>query len=152
MENQKKVKKTAEELLELLGINATVEVKTTEDKEPVIEVLISSESEAGLLIGAHGSTLLAIQSFLALSLKQETGEWVRIAVDVDGWKDKQEDYLKDLATQAADRAKSTGQAQNLYNLNSNQRRIVHTVLSEIEGVSTESQGEGEGRYLVVKPE
>jgi len=149
--NQKKVKKIAEKLLKLLGVSAEIKTNIVEGNEPVIEVIISSEKEAGLLIGAHGGTLLAIQSFFSLAIKQHTGEWVRIAVDVDGWKNKQEDYLKDLATQAADRAISTGQDQNLYNLNSNQRRIVHTVLSEIKEVSTESIGEGEARYLVVKP-
>jgi spoIIIJ-associated protein len=87
-----------------------------------------------------------------MAIKQETGEWVRVSLDVDGWKDKQDQYLKDLAVQAANRARTTGEPQNLYNLNPSQRRTIHMHLGQESGIHTESHGEGEGRYLIVKPE
>ena len=66
-------------------------------------------------------------------------------------REKQEKYLKNLAEQAASRAKETGDAQTLYNLNPTQRRIIHLYLAEDSGVETESMGEGEDRFLIVRP-
>ena len=147
------VKKTEDftaKLLKLIGVEAELEVY--EDKEnDAIKVDVKSESEVGLLIGKRGDTLFSIQSIIGLYLKQITDEWVRVIVNVGDWREKEEQYLKNLAETTATRAKDTGKDQELYNLNPSQRRIVHMVLSEIEEVETESQGEGKERYLVVRP-
>jgi spoIIIJ-associated protein len=63
---------------------------------------------------------------------------------------KQDDYLRSLASQAIERLKETGEEQCLYNLTPSQRRIVHLVVAETEGIASESRGEGEERYLVIK--
>ncbi len=140
-------------LLELSSITGNVEVTEEASAEGALyHVVIESEKEAGLLIGAHGATLLAIQSFLGMALRTRTGEWHRVVVDVSGWRQKHEEYLVSLAKQAADRAKQTGEAQYLYNLTPSQRRVIHTALTEIGGVISESEGEGTDRYLIVKPE
>ena len=144
------VKDHAQKLLKLMGSEADVEV--VEDIEnDAIKVNIITESERGLLIGNHGETLTSFQAALGMMLKQKIGGWRRITVDIGDWREKQEEYLKNLAIQTADRVKETGNPQSLYNLNPSQRRIIHVVLSEIEGIETESTGEGEERYLVVKP-
>ncbi len=146
------VQKIAVELLSKVGIEAEVTVTDTDEAgESVFNVNINAPEEAGLLIGAHGSTLTAIQSFLAMVVKQQTGEWVRVVVDVGDWRSKHEEHLAQLAHQTAERAKTTGQPQMLYNLSPSQRRVVHLVLSEEGDVVTESVGEGAARYLVVKP-
>lgn len=147
------LKNIANELFSILGIEAAIEVSedTTEDSQKVYLVSVDAPREAGLLIGAHGSTLHAIQSFLAMALKQKTGEWVRIVVDIGDWRQKHEAHLASLAKQAADRARQTGEPEPLYNLTPAQRRVVHMALSKEEGITTESEGEGESRYLVVKP-
>lgn len=140
-------------LFELMGVSADIEVKEVKTKgstEKTLEVQIDAQNEAGLLIGAHGSTLNAIQVFLGMALRQSLGEWVRIVVDIGDWKQKQEEYLHDLADQTAGRAKSTKEAQNLYNLTPSQRRVIHLKLSEDPEIETESLGEGDARYLVVK--
>lgn len=137
------------ELLNLMGVSATVEL--TEDKEnQLINLKINPSDEAGLLIGYHGDTLSAIESFLALAIKQKSGEWVRIVVDIAGYKDKQEERLIELGKQAAQRAKVTQEPQYLYNLDPSQRRVIHLALGSDTEVETESVGEGEERYLVVK--
>jgi len=150
-EKVKIVQSYASELLSLMGTKAEVEVY--EDKEnEAIKVDIKSEEELGLIIGKRGETLLSIQSVLGMMVRQKLDEWVRIVVNVGDWREKEEQYLENLAMQTAERTKDTGEAQELYNLTSSQRRIVHMVLSEVDGVKTESLGEGKGRYLVVKPE
>lgn len=150
MEKQVDVLKgLTEELLSLMSINATVEVSVGEESETFV-VNINSEEATGLLIGKKGDTLSSIQTILSVLLKTKTGEWYRVLVNVGDYREKEEAYLKDLAETTAQRAKETGEPQHLYNLKSWQRRLVHMALSEDGELVTESQGEGEERYLVVK--
>lgn len=145
------VTELTQKLLELAGIKAEATVTTEKDEQgDVYHVEVKTDEEAGLLIGNHGMTLSAIQSFLTLSVKNKTDEWARIVVDVAGWRAKHEEYLVSLAKQAADRAKLTHEPQYLYNLTPSQRRVIHTALAEIGGIVSESEGEGADRYLVVK--
>lgn len=143
------VQKLIDRLLELMGTKAKAVV--IEDKEnEAIRVDIETDEEAGLLIGRHGETLDALQVILGMMVFQESKEWTRIIVNVGDWREKQEDQLKSLALQAAERARETGEPQTLFNLNASQRRIVHMVLTEEEDIETESSGEGKERYLVIK--
>ena len=132
------------------GSVETTSLPSENEDDQIISIAIDAKDEAGLLFGAHGATLSALQSFVAIALKQQTGSWYRVVADIGDWREKQEEYLRGLATQAAERAKATGEAQHLYNLTSSQRRVIHTALSEDGSVETESQGEGESRYLIVR--
>lgn len=142
-----KTQEVVEGLLELMGIKADFKI-TLEDDGVLID--ISTDEDAGLLIGRKGETLGAIQTFIAMALRQDQGEWVRVTVNIGDWREKQEEHLKHLADQAAQRAIETGDPQYLYNLNSTQRRIVHMALAENKNTETFSEGEGSERYLVVK--
>jgi spoIIIJ-associated protein len=145
--------KVLEELVNSLLDNLLVkaEVKVSEDETgEILTVNINSENETGLLIGKRGETLFSLQYILGLMYKQKVGEWKRIIIDVGDYREKQEDYLKGLAQQTAERAIETGEPQTLYNLTPSQRRVIHMSLAEESGVITESQGEGRDRYLVVK--
>lgn len=144
------IKKDANELLSLMGTKATVEAEEDKENETFV-VNIKTEDEAGLLIGHHGETLNSLQAVLGMILRQKTGEWKRVLVNIGDWREKQEEYLKDMAKTTAERAKQTGEAQNLYNLTAAQRRVIHLTLSEDSEVETESVGEGEERYLIIKP-
>ena len=138
-------------LLELIGLEGTASVK--EDKtsaEPMIEVNIDAEKETGLLIGTHGSTLNAIQVFLGMALRQRSGEWMRVVVNIGDWKEKQEEQLTSLALQTSGRAKSTGEPQRLYNLTPSQRRVIHVALAEDSEIETVSEGEGAERHLIIR--
>lgn len=143
------VEDKANKLLALMGAKAKAEV--LEDKEnEAVRINIKSDEETGLLIGRRGETIEAIQVVLGLMIKKITGDWIRIIVDVGDWREKQEERLKNLAEQAAERAKETSEDQLLYNLSPSQRRIVHLVLAKTADVETESVGEGEERYLIVR--
>lgn len=144
----KTVEKATKELLELMGSVAKVEVVEDKKNEAIL-VNLDSSDETGLLIGRHGETILSIQTVLGMIVKQKTGEWIRIIVNVGDWREKEEAHLKELAVQAAGRAKETGEPQYLYNLSSAQRRIIHLFLLEDAEVKTESQGEGKERFLAI---
>lgn len=151
---EKEIQSLAVKMFELMGVEAQVTVSQTKgalDAEKVYEIDVEAEREKGLLIGTHGSTLSAIQSFLSLAIRQRKGDWVRVTVNVGDWKQKQEEQLALLANQTAQRAVQTGQPQRLYNLDPSQRRIIHTALSDNQEITTESQGEGAERYMVISP-
>jgi spoIIIJ-associated protein len=142
------VKKLAEELFDLMKVDVSFEISTDKENNAVF-VDIDAGEETGLLIGYRGETVTAIQAALGMMARQKIGDFLRIIVNVGDWREKQEEQLKGLATQAAQRARETGESQPLYNLNAAQRRIVHMVLSEEDDIETESYGEDQDRYLVV---
>jgi spoIIIJ-associated protein len=148
--NVKILQGLTDELLTLMFTKAKAEASYDNENESFV-VNIDAGDETGLLIGKKGETLLSIQTILGFLLKQKVGEWNRILVNVGDYREKEEGYLKDLAASTAARAKETGEPQNLYNLKAWQRRVIHMVLSEDKEISTESEGEGEDRYIVVKP-
>lgn len=147
---EKALNKLVDELFSLMGVSPKVEVSFDKENEAFV-VNVDAGEETGLLIGRKGETLSSIQMILGIMLKQKTGEWARVLVNVGDYREKEEDYLKNLAESAATRAKETGEAQPLYNLKPGQRRIIHLFLSEDKEVETESQGEGIDRYLLIKP-
>jgi len=112
-------------------------------------VNIDAPDEAGLLIGNRGRTMLDFQAIVGMIVKRKTGDWYRIIVNIGDWREKENVKLEELAKQAADRAKETGEPQLLYNLTPSQRRTIHVYLSQFNDVETKSEGEGEGRYLIV---
>ncbi|MEK7550533.1 MAG: R3H domain-containing nucleic acid-binding protein [Patescibacteria group bacterium] len=139
-----------DELFSLMGVKIGSTVAFDKTNE-AFTINIDAGEETGLLIGRKGETLSSIQMVLGIMLKQKTGEWARVLVNVGDYREKEEDYLKNLAEGSATRAKETGEPQMLYNLKPGQRRIIHMFLSEDKTVETESVGEGSERYLLVKP-
>lgn len=151
MEDKVKIlQEITQELFNLMGVQVTLEVFHDKENEAFV-VNVDAGEATGLLIGRKGETLTSIQTILGIMLKTKTDEWVRVLVNVGNYREKEEEYLKNLAQTSAARAKETGQPQMLYNLNSHQRRVIHMYLSEDSSVKTESQGEGNDRYLVVTP-
>src|SRR3989344_4029504 len=130
-----KTKKLTEELMDLLGVEAKISLSTQGE---TLSVSLDSEKYKGLLIGYIGDTLNGIQTFLTLALKNKTGEWYRVVVNVGDWREKQDDYFKSLAASAVSRAKATGEGQPLYNLNAGQRRTIHMYLANEKTISPES--------------
>lgn len=141
------IEKKANKLIELLGSKAKVKVEENEDS---FFVNLEADKETGLLIGRHGETINSIQAILSLSLRETLGE-KKVFVNVGDWREKQEEKLSEMAEQIYQRVVDTKEAQPIYNLSSSQRRIIHMTLSEKKDVETESTGEGENRYLLVKP-
>jgi spoIIIJ-associated protein len=148
--NEKVLNELFSKLMTLLGLKSGFEI--VEDKSNDAYVIdIKDENETGLIIGARGKTLSSLQMLTGLMFKNVTGKWRRIIINVSDYRAKEEERLTQLAEQTAQRVLESGQTQNLYNLTPAQRRIVHMVLSENKKVTTESEGEGQDRYLTVSP-
>src|SRR3989344_4765864 len=140
----------AKNLFKLIGVKSTPEVSEDVENDG-LTVNIRGEGESGLLIGSRGKTLESLQIILGLMLRQVTDDWKRVIVNVSDYREKEEERLRSLAIQTAQKAKAQGEPQFLYNLSPSQRRIVHMVLSEDGSVTTESQGEGKDRFLIISP-
>lgn len=143
------IEKIVKDLISLLD----VEVKITLEEDPRNEaIMVQIETpSAGLLIGHHGESLDALQLVSAILVQRELSEWVRIMLNVGDWREKREEVIKALATRAAQKAKFTGLPQPIFDLSPHERRIVHLFLGDEPQVSTESEGEGKERHIVVKP-
>lgn len=142
------------QVIEKLGVSATAEVSReesdTKDRGPVYLVDIASE-DSSLLIGKYGANLESLQFILAVRIKTITGdENFELAVDIDNWRQQKEDRLEKMALSVAEKVKETGNPESLYNLKPSERRIIHSILTDDPQVTTISEGEGAGRYLVIK--
>jgi spoIIIJ-associated protein len=146
-EPAERVRVMLERILEELGLEASVAV---EEGDEEIHADIEGE-EVGLLIGRHGQTIDAVQHLAAAAALPGTdGEW-EIVVDTAGYRVRRERRLRALALKAAARAVREARAQALEPMSSAERRIVHTVLVEYDGVETASEGRDPARYVVVRP-
>lgn len=148
-EDKKILEELSKELLKLSGVKVEVEVSKLE--EDSYEVDLKTEGETGLLIGFRGENINAIQTVLTLMFKGKTDKWIRVVVNIGDYRQKQEDKLKALADQSVERALETKTPQPIYNLTASQRRIIHLYLVDHKRVESVSEGEGDERYLVVKP-
>lgn len=149
MEKKEQVlEEITQELLEHLGLEAKILILTGESD--TIGVKLESENP-GILIGYHGETLRALQAILGLIIFRRLGEWVRLIVDVGNYRKERELKLHDLARKSAERARFLAKAVVLPPMPPDDRRAVHLAVSEIDGVISESVGEGQERQVVIKP-
>lgn len=141
-------KKYLEDVLSFFGLNTDI-YATTEDGE-VIELQVPSTHLNGFLIGQHGDTVRALQFMVSTALKNNGYEVTRVNVDVAEYKKQRADRL---ATQVEDwvkKVQESGEPMHVKPMNAADRRVVHKVASDA-GLTTESEGEGRDRHVVLKP-
>ncbi|MBQ7291380.1 MAG: Jag N-terminal domain-containing protein [Clostridia bacterium] len=142
----------AETLIKDMGIEATVTIHDDGNGEALLTI---SGEDAGTLIGHHGDTLDSLQYLINLAAnKKETDErkYTRISVDIENYREKREETLKKLARHMAEKVKRTGRNVVLEPMNAYERRIIHSEVQGIEGVSTNSVGVEGNRRVILFPE
>ncbi len=137
-----------EELVSFFGVNVEATADVTDDG---IQLNIDHTPSSPRLIGHHGDTLRAIEYILNQMVKAHDTLAPRVLVDIAGYKEAQRQSLEELAREIAARVKESGTEEELKPMNPADRRIVHMTLREIDGVETESRGDGHDRRIVVKP-
>jgi len=143
-------------LLQMMNIsieNAFVEDLEDEeiDGNKVESVLVSVEvDKPGNLIGVKGRNLAAIQTILPLIVKNKIEKWIRIMLDVNNYREEQKERLNGMVRTLAQKAIDTGKEVHMVPMSSYERRLCHMQLSEMEGVISESEGEGEDRHIIIK--
>lgn len=144
---EKTIKELTEELLANLQIDSKVAVTKTDE---VFNVNIET-AESDLLIGFHGETLSSFQLILGLMAYKKLDQWVRVVVEVAGYRAKREEELRTMAESYASQVISSGQPMALPFLPPIERRIIHLALQERTDVESSSEGEGNQRRVIIKP-
>lgn len=116
-----------------------------------IELNIRIE-EPQILIGEKGQTLFEIQRLLKIILNKKLQKIFYLNLDINNYKKKKIEYLKDLANNLADEVCLIKEERVLFPMPACERRIIHTELIGRTDILTESQGDGENRRVVIKPQ
>lgn len=143
-----KIKEFLETLLSKMDVGEfVVEATTCED---AICLNISGE-DCNSIIGYHGETLDALQYLCSLMLNGRNIGFKRVVLDTEGYRKKREKTLQRLAGNLEQKVKRSGRAAKLEPMNPYERRIIHTALQNSKYVTTESEGQGNSRHVVVSP-
>ena len=134
-------------LLKNMGYTVNIEIK---NKEEVPKYVIFSDNDA-MLIGKNGKNLKALTTVVNGYLNTELGRTYKFIIDVNEYKEKREHNLERLAKRIAREVATSGVEAKLDSMNSYERRIIHSILSNNKRVYTESEGEEPNRYVVIKP-
>ncbi len=132
-------------MLSDMEIDAQTEI--SEDEEGA-KIAISGES-LGLLIGKHGDVLDAIQALATIVANKDNDDFYRVSVDVEGYREKRAESLRGLARRVSERVLKTRRNFTLEPMNAYERRIIHSEVQTIAGVTTYSIGQDSNRKIVI---
>lgn len=136
-------------LLIRFGVSAHIEARTDE-KEKVIHLELSGDN-MGAIIGRRGDTLDALQYLTSIVTNREEDNRWRVTVDTENYRAKREASLISLANKTAQRALKYKKGVALEAMNPHERRIIHSALQDVEGVTTYSTGNEPNRKVIIAP-
>lgn len=135
-------------LTSAFGATGTCEL-TVDELE--LEVKVTG-AELGLLVGPGGRTLNAIQDLARVAAQRRLGDHeTRLRIDVAGYRERREAALASFARDVAEQVRTSGTARSLEPMASSDRKVIHDVLNEEEGVASRSVGEDPDRRIIVEP-
>lgn len=136
-----------EGLLDIVDYEGDIELGVRNNR-PMVQIVADDDSDIKHLIGRHGEVVDALQQLTRLAVQQKTGERSHLIVDVDGFLKRKRQHLRDVALDAVDEVRETGEPVNLKPMNSFERKVIHDVVRE-EGLKSRSHGEEPHRYVTV---
>lgn len=140
-------------ILAHMGVQAGIEVHPAEGDEPLVLNIRGADersaSALSVLIGRRGETLAALQLLIHLVISKQADTRDRVVIDVEGYRQRREENLRSMAQRIADQVRTSGRSIMLEAMPPNERRIVHMALADFDDISTESEGEGDQRRVVV---
>ena len=146
-----KAKGVLDEILNLMGVKASVQAKAGDKTDEV--VLEVSSDNGGLLIGRKGQTLEALQYLVTRIVGERQGsEGPYIVVDIENYRDRRRKSLEDMALRLGEKAKRQRKTVTVDALSAADRRIVHAALQDDPWITTRSLGQGSYRRLLIIPE
>lgn len=147
MDKTELIQSEAKELLS--KIIDSFEVEVSEDKG-IYHVTIKAEEEAPVVIGRHGETIKALQKILEVILYKKAGESVEILLNVNDYRQKQQERLEEIASRYAQKALDYHSPSYVRGLSSYERKVVHEyVTKNYPDLTSYSTGEGRDRRLVI---
>ena len=147
-DNLEEIKKMVEEFFEKTSFGIEAEVLPCQEK--TIPINIKTE-EPKILIGQNGQTLAEIQHLLKAIISRKISEQFYLDIDINDYKKKKIEYLKELARSVSDEVALTKKEKILSPMPAYERRIIHLELADRQDVTTESIGQEPERRVVIRP-
>ena len=140
------VKEFLNELAKKMNTSFNVEVN---ENDGIISAIIVTD-DSSVMIGKEGKNLNAIQTILRQSLRKYGNFDIKVNLDISGYKAKRQKNIEREVRKIAKEVLKTKIEAKLDSMNSYERRIVHTIISEYDNLATQSEGEAPNRYVVIK--
>jgi spoIIIJ-associated protein len=142
-------KKFLNDVFEAMNIKVNIEAAYN-DSLKSLDVELSGD-EMGVLIGKRGQTLDSLQYLISLVVNKGTGEYIRVKVDTENYRERRKETLENLAKNISYKVKRTRRSVSLEPMNPYERRIIHAALQNDRYVTTHSEGDEPFRRVVVSP-
>ncbi len=136
-----------EGLLDIADYEGDIEMGVRNNR-PMIQIVADDDTDIRNLIGRNGEVVDALQQLSRLAVQQKTGERSHLIVDVDGFLKRKRQHLRDMALDAVDEVRETGESVSLRPMNSFERKVIHDTVRD-EGLRSRSHGEEPRRYVTV---
>lgn len=136
-----------EELLDIYDLDGDIDIDVRQGRA---YLEISSEKDSNLRLISEPDTVEALQELTRLAVQVKTTSFSRLILDVGGSRQKRVDELTRVVNKVIDKVRESGEQSPLKPMSSYERKIAHDIIAEA-GLSSESEGEGRDRHIVIKP-
>ena len=149
IEENAKVKTAVEYLQEVIAKMGVENVTFSAVQKGEATIIRLDGEHLGALIGRRGETMESLSYLASLVANRLEGDYIKLGLDVAGYRDKRESDLTALAQRIGAKVRKTGRSFAMEPMNPYERRIIHSAISKMEGVRSESKGEGRDRRVVI---
>ena len=149
IEENSKVKAAVEYLKEVITRMGVNDVTFSAVQKGAATIIRLDGEKLGALIGRRGETMESLSYLASLVANRLEGDYIKLGLDVAGYRDKRESDLTALAQRIGAKVRKTGRSFAMEPMNPYERRIIHSAIGKMEGVRSESKGEGRDRRVVI---
>ena len=149
IEENNKVKAAVDDLKEVITLMCVSDVTFSAVQKGEATIIRLDGEKLGALIGRRGETMESLSYLASLVANRLEGDYIKLGLDVAGYRDKRESDLTALAQRIGAKVRKTGRSFAMEPMNPYERRIIHSAIGKMEGVRSESKGEGRDRRVVI---
>ena len=149
IEENNKVKAAVDYLREVIARMGVENVTFSAVQKGEATIIRLDGEKLGALIGRRGETMESLSYLASLVANRLEGDYIKLGLDVAGYRDKRENDLTVLAQRIGNKVRKTGRSFAMEPMNPYERRIIHSAIGKMEGVRSESKGEGRDRRVVI---
>ena len=149
IEENNKVKAAVDYLKEVITLMGVSDVTFSAVQKGEATIIRLDGEKLGALIGRRGETMESLSYLASLVANRLEGDYIKLGLDVAGYRDKRESDLTALAQRIGAKVRRTGRSFAMEPMNPYERRIIHSAIGKMEGVRSESKGEGRDRRVVI---
>ena len=149
IESNPKVKAAVDYLKEIVALMGVDNVTFSALQKGEATIIRLDGDKMGALIGRRGETMESLSYLASLVANRLEGDYIKLGLDVAGYRGKRENDLTALAQKIGQKVRRSGRSFSMEPMNPYERRIIHSAISQMEGLRSESKGEGKDRHVVI---